>query len=538
LFNKLKNLIVKKIISVKGFFIISGLVVLTATAVGLAHFSQKTQTKSPAAKNFANTKKKFKDIPLHKVERGELEIFITAKGAIEAVKSVRIKAPNIRRFWRYRLTKMATEGKIVDKGTIVAEFDTDEIDKLIKELKLKIEELEDKETEMVEGNKNNLQDYLDRIDKAKREITDAKASNELKVKELKEKITDAKFTYNEKKRQQDIELKQLQDKVVAAQRALKLKELANLNLKYAAEIEKQKMKLQLQEAQENVKKAKQAINIAKSNHAIELKKYRSYIERAKSDLTNHEIYWKSKLDALQKDLKKQKRHYESRKRYLSGKLKRHRNYMKKKKLELASYQKEKSQFVIRAPVRGLVLYRTFWHDGAHAAADVGDTIKRNYYFMSLPFLDKMKSVVRINEIDKIKLKNGLDVKIDLPSYDNLSFKGYIKNIANVANKERDEKVKTFKVEIFFYKSDKRLRPGLTTVNKITIAKYPNVLKVPIAAVFFNKKQKYCYVQKNEKFQRINLVTGPHNMDFIIVKEGLNQGDIVALVRPNAEDVIL
>ncbi len=512
---------------------VSFLILLAAAGVAIAAAVNSGKNAVKIKSPIKAEKDQTTGVLLYTVKRETMDVYIIAKGTIEAVRSIRIKAPGIRKWWQYRLTKLVPAGKIVQQGTVLAEFDTDEIDKYIKDVEEQVDELKKKELTMLEEQKLNLQDYQDRVDQTKRAISDATESNLLKIKELKEQLEDAKFTFNEKKRQQGIALKEIDDQISAAKRAHELKKLSSLNLKYAAEVEKKKMLLQLQESEENIRIVERKKNIALGNHQIELKKYQAGIARAESNLKTHNIFWETRLNDLNKNHKKAIRNLTSRKTFLAAQIKRHRDHIKKKEDAITLFKKHKTQYVIRAPVRGLVLHRTFWHDGGHAPPEVGDTIRRSYNFMELPFLERMKSVVKINEIDIVQLKNRLKVEITLPSYKDLSFKGYIEKIDNVATQQRHETIKTFKIEIFFDKSDVRIQPGMSSINKITIAEYPNVVFVPLSSVYYEDKKKFLFRKRGPKFEQVEITTGANNLDFVIVTQGLNPGDQVAIEKPPA-----
>ncbi len=474
-------------------------------------------------------------VPVYEVKPKELVQDIVIKGSIEAVNAVKIKAPGVRKWWRYRLTYLIPEGKIAKKGEVLARFDTAEIDKWLKDQKESLVEMKEREITMQEDHKRDLENYHDGIEKWEGQIRDDKEKNKMEIKRLKQEIIDKTFGYNEKKRQHRINIEELQDAVEAAKRTYELKKLSNLQSKYASKVEKRKLELETEAIKEKIAKAERKIQIARSENQIELKEYLAKIKRAKDDLKQYQMRSSRTLRLYERKLQQAKRKYKSRTSYLKRKHDRFQRRIKKKDDEIKKYEISKNEYEVRAPRRGLVLYRIFWHDGSHSPPATGDTIRRNYAFMSLPYLKKMKSVIRVNEIDIIKLKTGLSVDITLPSHNNARFNGVLKTIANVATKKKGEDYKRFNAEIFFDESDPRLRPGLSTVNRILIAKYKDKIVVPVIGVYFDQGKNHCFVQLGPKrYRKQPVVVGDHNINQTIIRSGLSEGDIISMSPPPKE----
>jgi HlyD family secretion protein len=78
---------------------------------------------------------------------------------------------------------------------------------------------------------------------------------------------------------------------------------------------------------------------------------------------------------------------------------------------------------------------------------------------------------------------------------------------------------------------KKLLPGMTVSCKIHIQKIANVTFVPLDAVFKEGLQRYVYIKSGGNFIRKDIKPGIENNDFVVVEEGLNPGDYVALLYP-------
>ncbi len=91
-------------------------------------------------------------------------------------------------------------------------------------------------------------------------------------------------------------------------------------------------------------------------------------------------------------------------------------------------------------------------------------------------------------------------------------------------------MKVFDIEVTVDGSDEQLKPGMSALCKIITGTVPDVLYVPLEAVFENNDTTVVYV-KGHGFEQQVVKVGKKNNDYIIIEEGLSEGDQVALRDP-------
>ncbi|HEY6565400.1 MAG TPA: hypothetical protein VIY86_12940, partial [Pirellulaceae bacterium] len=75
---------------------------------------------------------------------------------------------------------------------------------------------------------------------------------------------------------------------------------------------------------------------------------------------------------------------------------------------------------------------------------------------------------------------------------------------------------------------KRIRPGLTAEVTILINRVEDVLTVPMQAIVEKQQKYYCVAQEGERWEPRTIQVASTNEKFALVREGLREGDIVAL----------
>jgi len=163
---------------------------------------------------------------------------------------------------------------------------------------------------------------------------------------------------------------------------------------------------------------------------------------------------------------------------------------------------------------------------------VGTNIYQGNALIDLPDLSVMTANLNINEVDVAKLQVGQRATIRPDAYSDTVFKGEVYSIANLAqNKDYRSGMKVFPVVVKIEGRNRQLLPGLTVSCKIVISEQPDVLYIPIEAVFKDEMGEYVYVKVRSNFKRREVKIGAQNTDFAVVLEGLEEGDKLALADP-------
>jgi RND family efflux transporter MFP subunit len=229
-----------------------------------------------------------------------------------------------------------------------------------------------------------------------------------------------------------------------------------------------------------------------------------------------------------------KQEYESKKIIQEAELSKMELEISQKKGDLNKAQNDLEKLILIAPAPGLVIYGENWSNQGKKFA-VGDQPWRGASIIKLPDLSLMESVTFVNEVDVSKVKVGQEVVVTLDAYQDSSFTGSISDIAAVGkNKDNNQNIKVFEVLVDIIDKSEILRPGMTTSNKVLISEVPNVLFIPHEAIF-NKEDKYfAYLINGSSYDEVEIKLGAKSEDFMVIEEGLKDGDLVALEDPSEE----
>jgi RND family efflux transporter MFP subunit len=208
--------------------------------------------------------------------------------------------------------------------------------------------------------------------------------------------------------------------------------------------------------------------------------------------------------------------------------------LERQKNKLKIIQDVMSQFTIKAPAAGLVIYiKDNWSGKKRA---VGSQVSPwDPGVATLPDLSTMESVTFVNEIDVRKLAVGQPVVLTLDADPGKRLKGTITAVANVGEQRPNSDAKVFEVKVAVEKPDTTLRPGMTTGNAIETWAVKSALHVPLETVMNDVGISYVFKKSGARVTRQEVETGALNDDEIIIVRGLQEGDAVLLSPPADKD---
>lgn len=207
--------------------------------------------------------------------------------------------------------------------------------------------------------------------------------------------------------------------------------------------------------------------------------------------------------------------------------------IEQKRLDLEKAERDLGMLTLTAPKEGLVVYENNWSTGRKIA--VGDTPWGGMTIITLPDLSAMQSKTFVNEVDVSRVKPGQPVEVRLDAFQDSTFTGEISEVASLGkSKDYDSKIKVFEVIVKITTQSEILKPGMTSSNKIIVNEIPDVVYVPFEAVFERDGEKIVYLQDGSGFEEQPVTLAEKGENYIVVTEGVKDGDVVALRDPSKD----
>jgi multidrug efflux pump subunit AcrA (membrane-fusion protein) len=156
----------------------------------------------------------------------------------------------------------------------------------------------------------------------------------------------------------------------------------------------------------------------------------------------------------------------------------------------------------------------------------GATVREQQTLLMIPDVTQMQVKVGIHESKVERLKLGMTAKVQLQE---LTLEGTVGEIAEVTRPAGWWTGNVVKYDtIIKLEPHSGLKPGMSAIVDVVLAKHDNVLTIPVAAIVESGAGFYCWVQTSDGVKQRVLKLGDSNDEFTVVLDGLIEGEQVVL----------
>jgi len=317
---------------------------------------------------------------------------------------------------------------------------------------------------------------------------------------------------------------------------------------YVATLDHKAVEEQIKLAQDEMDKTSSEYEDSKIDSNLNLSNQRDIIVNAKLDMAEKKIIMEENIyespsiqkkasmdnDKAARKLEQEQKAYVLKKQQEENKVQR--KYINYRQILERSQELEKlfNSLEVRAPKAGILTYLKFpWGEINKTGSKVG---LYNSTIATIPEMTNLISRTYINEIDISKIKIGQNVKLGIDAFPDKQLSGQVISVANIGQSMPNSDAKVFEVKIKIFGIDKDLKPAMTTSNAIEAGTFKDTLMVASDAVFENDSLKFVYLGKEEPVKQI-VWLGDENENYVLIKKGLKEGDVVWLTEPeNANEL--
>ncbi len=198
--------------------------------------------------------------------------------------------------------------------------------------------------------------------------------------------------------------------------------------------------------------------------------------------------------------------------------------------------------VVRASQTGLVAYGgaggDYYASRAYDAITAGATLKTGQPIITIPDMSKLGVEVKIHESSIKKIELGQKVYITAESVPDKTLVGRIAKVAVLpdSNASRfNPSLKLYPATVEIEGTHEFLKPGMSAKVEIIVDELENVTYVPVQAVFVENGEYFVFLKTLGGYERRPVEIGSHNNEYIELKKGIGEGDLVLLKMPDDYD---
>lgn len=193
---------------------------------------------------------------------------------------------------------------------------------------------------------------------------------------------------------------------------------------------------------------------------------------------------------------------------------------------------------ITSPKSGIIGY--YRYSGGGGAVQSTSTIStRSPAIATFPKLNSLITSTYINEIDISRIKIGQKVTLGFDAFPEKVMYGQVISIANVGQLLPRSDAKVFEVKINVKGNEPDLKPSMTTSNIIQTDYAEDAIFVPLESVFKNDSLSYVFLKEKQGGKIVKQIIEPgiENENYMTVKQGIKESDVLCLTEPGKSESI-
>lgn len=226
----------------------------------------------------------------------------------------------------------------------------------------------------------------------------------------------------------------------------------------------------------------------------------------------------------------------------------YRSYKRRYELELKKrddLQEQMRSCVIKAEKTGLVAYGgtddNYYTTRYYESISEGATLKFGQPIITIPDMSKLGVDVNIHESHIKKVSLDQKVLITAESVPDRILEGRISKVAVLpdSNASRyNPSLKVYPATVEISGHNDFLKPGMSAKVEILVAELDDVIYIPVQAVFTEDDEHFVFLKNGNQYDRHLVEIGQHNDQYIEIKSGLKEEDIVSLSMPESYEPML
>lgn len=190
---------------------------------------------------------------------------------------------------------------------------------------------------------------------------------------------------------------------------------------------------------------------------------------------------------------------------------------------------------IRARGPGLVVYEENLNANPRRKLRIGDRVFATQGIVTIPEVNRMLVEASVSEAEVHRVKAGQTAEIRVEAFPDLTLTGTVTRVGTLAaaSPTRPFDDKRFDLIITLDPTTAELRPEMSIRADVIVGTRSNVLMIPVTAVFNQQGTRVAYVVTAGGVEMRPLELGESNDRMVEIVAGLQEGERVSLVAPDA-----
>jgi multidrug resistance efflux pump len=209
--------------------------------------------------------------------------------------------------------------------------------------------------------------------------------------------------------------------------------------------------------------------------------------------------------------------------------------LRQAQIELKRAEANVGRMIMKAPIDGIVVMQTIFRGGEFGQVQQGDQVYPGMFFMSIVDPSSMILNANVNQVDSEMLRIGMKAQVKLDAYPDLRLPATVTGIGAMTKTGgwRAAYVREIPVRLKLDATEARVIPDLSASADVVLASERQAALAPREAVFYENglERPFMFLRAASGWVRRDVELGLYDNVMVSVRSGLRKGDVVAVTRP-------
>jgi multidrug efflux pump subunit AcrA (membrane-fusion protein) len=197
------------------------------------------------------------------------------------------------------------------------------------------------------------------------------------------------------------------------------------------------------------------------------------------------------------------------------------------------HETDLKKFKVFSPMEGLAVAQMIWRGSEYATFQQGDQVQPGQLFVKVVNPAKMQLDANVNQSESSLIRLSQKAVLSFDAFAGMNLPGHVYSIGAIAGGgwRQQYYIRNVPVKVAIDSSDPRLIPDLSAGADVELERVDGVQRVPLAAVFKDRDEDVVFVKKGQRFERRPVALGLASNTEVAVTKGVQDGEEVAVDRP-------
>ena len=180
-----------------------------------------------------------------------------------------------------------------------------------------------------------------------------------------------------------------------------------------------------------------------------------------------------------------------------------------------------------APTDGILLYAELPREGKRRKVQIGDSVWVGQTFLEVPDTTELVAEIFVREVDVANIRTGMRTVIEVDAFPGQTFTGEVERIDSLAQDDSGMgNARQFRTRRRITGRAESVFVGMSVTAKIIFKEVKDVLVVPISSIAYRGEKTFVRKNDGKTFIPIEVRTGARGELVVEILDGLMDGDVV------------